>query len=213
MPANDAQAEVKASRKPVMFLLGHPGTGKTYAATAVGWQALTHEQIRRVVVVRSPIGLSKSLGFLPGDLDSKLEPWMRPYIDNLTEILDKDEGAAKKAFSSYFTAQSLEHIQGRSISDSLIIVDEAQDLSPQELKCLITRLGQSSRIIFAGDPGQINNPGRWPDELLERFAMCHVKANVASWHYFPAEYSKVRNPVMPQILEANKQFEEYLCQL
>jgi PhoH-like ATPase len=150
----------------IVTLIGRAGTGKTLLALAAGLQKVVEDtRYRRLSVARPVIPMGHDLGFLPGDLNEKLRPWMQPIYDNLeflfsnrdqTEKIDQLVNSLKGL--GVLELEALTYIRGRSIPDRFVVVDEAQNLSPHEVKTVVTRAGEGTKIIFTGDPYQIDHP-------------------------------------------------------
>lgn len=151
-------------RIKVVTLIGKAGTGKTLLAVAAGaFKALDEKLYERMLVSRPTFPMGKDLGFLPGSLQEKLDPWMQPIHDALDLIRHNRGKAAQKhqdiiASNEKIQVEPLSYIRGRSIPNQFMIVDEAQNLTPREIKTVITRVGQGTKIIFTGDIYQIDNP-------------------------------------------------------
>jgi PhoH-like ATPase len=167
----------------LLTLVGKAGTGKTLLALAAGLHQVADEHLyERLLVTRPVISLGKEIGFLPGSLEEKMGPWMQPIIDNLDFLLggaDADEGrsprpssgsnrpGAQRGNRSNWTdlkgmglleVEAISYIRGRSIPRQFMVVDEAQNLTPHEVKTIVTRVGEGTKIVFTGDPYQIDNP-------------------------------------------------------
>jgi len=150
----------------LVTLVGQAGTGKTLLALAAGLQKAAEEQMyQRLVVSRPVFPLGKDIGFLPGDVEDKLRPWMQPVHDNLELLLGINAGDKKTGRSSeelfdmgMVHIEPLTYIRGRSIPRQFLLVDEAQNLTPHEVKTIITRAGDDTKIVLTGDPYQIDNP-------------------------------------------------------
>jgi PhoH-like ATPase len=150
----------------LVSLVGKAGTGKTLLAIAAGLHKVAEENVyTRLLVSRPVFPLGKDLGFLPGDIEEKLSPWMQPIFDNV-ELLISGHEAEKRRSKGYkeliamglLDIEPLTYIRGRSIPNQYLIVDEAQNLSPHEIKTIITRAGEGTKIVLTGDPYQIDNP-------------------------------------------------------
>ncbi len=150
----------------LVTIVGKAGTGKTLLAIAAGLQKTTEEAVYQKLLVSRPIfPLGRDIGYLPGDVEQKLNPWMQPIFDNV-EFLMNLSRADKKAGRGYhelidlgiLEIEPLTYIRGRSIPNQFIIVDEAQNLTPHEVKTIITRVGDNTKIVLTGDPYQIDNP-------------------------------------------------------
>jgi PhoH-like ATPase len=151
-------------RIKLVTLMGKAGTGKTLMAMAAGLKRTVHDrEFRRLVVARPTISMGKELGFLPGTLEEKLGPWMQPIHDALELLSDLNMGHDSRRSNDLMRAgvivvEALSYIRGRSIANQFMIIDEAQNLTPLEVKTIITRVGHGTKIIFTGDPYQIDNP-------------------------------------------------------
>jgi PhoH-like ATPase len=151
-------------RIKLVTLMGKAGTGKTLLAMAAGLKrTVLDREFRRLVVARPTISMGKELGFLPGSLDEKLAPWMQPIHDALEMLSDLNMGQDHRRSgdlmrSGAIVVEALSYIRGRSIANQFMIIDEAQNLTPLEAKTIITRVGHGTKIIFTGDPYQIDNP-------------------------------------------------------
>ena len=151
-------------RVKLVTLMGKAGTGKTLLAMAAGLKRTVHDrEFRRLVVARPTISMGKELGFLPGSLEEKLAPWMQPIHDTLEMLSDLNMGHEHRRSgdlmrSGSIVVEALSYIRGRSIANQFMIIDEAQNLTPLEAKTIITRVGSATKIVFTGDPYQIDNP-------------------------------------------------------
>jgi PhoH-like ATPase len=151
-------------RVKLVTLMGKAGTGKTLLAMAAGLKkTVLDREFRRLVVARPTITMGKELGFLPGSLEEKLAPWMQPIHDALEMLSDLNMGhdhrrAADLMRSGSIVVEALSYIRGRSIANQFMVIDESQNLTPLEAKTIVTRVGHGTKIIFTGDPYQIDNP-------------------------------------------------------
>ncbi len=150
----------------LVTLIGKAGTGKTMLALAAGMQKSVEERaFQRLLVSRPIFPLGRDVGYLPGDIEQKLNPWMQPIYDNVEFLmgLNKNDTRAGRGYKElvdmgYIEIEPLTYIRGRSIPNQFIIVDEAQNLTPHEVKTIITRAGEGTKIVLTGDPHQIDNP-------------------------------------------------------
>jgi len=151
-------------RVKLVTLMGKAGTGKTLLAMAAGLKkTVLDREFRRLVVARPTISMGKELGFLPGSLEEKLAPWMQPIHDALEMLSDLNMGHEHRRSgdlmrSGNIVVEALSYIRGRSIANQFMIIDEAQNLTPLEAKTIVTRVGSGTKLIFTGDPYQIDNP-------------------------------------------------------
>jgi PhoH-like ATPase len=148
----------------LVTLVGKAGTGKTLLALAAGLKRTLEDGIyTRMLVSRPVMPLGRDIGFLPGDVDEKLNPWMQPIFDNLEFLFSTGSRKGPRAYaelleSGQIQVEPLTYIRGRSLPQQFIVVDEAQNLTPHEVKTIITRSGDGTKIVLTGDPGQIDNP-------------------------------------------------------
>jgi PhoH-like ATPase len=149
----------------LVTLVGKAGTGKTLLAIAAGLQHTTEDKLyHRLLVSRPILPLGRDIGYLPGDIDDKLNPWMRPIYDNIELLLELRYGqSTTKTYQDLIgrgalAIEPLTYIRGRSIPNQFLLIDEAQNLTPIEAKTILTRAGDNTKVVFAGDPSQIDNP-------------------------------------------------------
>ena len=153
------KAYVEAVRNNIItFAIGPAGTGKTWLAVAMAVEALLNKQVRRIVLTRPAVEAGERLGFLPGDLMAKVDPYLRPLYDSLYDMLDTE--AVEKLFDrATVEVAPLAFMRGRTLNDSFIILDEAQNTTPEQMKMFLTRIGFGSRVVVTGDVTQIDVPG------------------------------------------------------
>jgi PhoH-like ATPase len=150
----------------LVTVMGKAGTGKTLLALAAGLQRTVNDSVyTRLLVSRPIMPLGRDIGFLPGDINEKLHPWMQPLYDNLEFLMVAGGGKRRgmRGFEELFEngqlqIEPLTYIRGRSLPSQYVIVDEAQNLTPHEVKTVITRCGEGTKIVLTGDPFQIDNP-------------------------------------------------------
>jgi PhoH-like ATPase len=151
-------------RVKLVTLMGKAGTGKTLLAMAAGLKrTVLDREFRRLVVARPTVSMGREIGFLPGSLEEKLNPWMQPIHDALELLSDLNMGSDHRRSSDLMRSgiivvEALSYIRGRSIAHQFMVIDESQNLTPLEVKTIITRVGTGTKIIFTGDPYQIDNP-------------------------------------------------------
>ena len=150
---------VEAIRKNTVVLgIGPAGTGKTFLAVAMAVDALRNKQVNRIILTRPAVEAGEKLGFLPGDLQNKIDPYLRPLHDALYEMLGA-ENYARHIERSTIEIAPLAYMRGRTLDDSFIILDEAQNTTPEQMKMFLTRLGYNSKAVVTGDPSQTDLPG------------------------------------------------------
>lgn len=176
----------------LVSLVGKAGTGKTLLAIAAGLQKVAEENVyNRLLVSRPVFPMGKDLGFLPGDIEEKLTPWMQPIFDNVELLISGHESDKRHSNKGYkelmamglLDIEPLTYIRGRSIPNQYLIVDEAQNLTPHEIKTIVTRAGEGTKIILTGDPYQIDNPyvdssSNGLSYLVERFKNERITAHI-----------------------------------
>jgi PhoH-like ATPase len=175
----------------LVTLVGKAGTGKTLLAIAAGLHKTAEENIyHRLLVSRPVFPMGKDIGFLPGDIEEKLAPWMQPIFDNVELLLSGHEGEKRhsKGYKELMSMgimeiEPLTYIRGRSIPNQYMIVDEAQNLTPHEIKTIITRAGEGTKIVLTGDPYQIDNPyvdasSNGLTYVVEKFKQEEISAHV-----------------------------------
>lgn len=141
----------------VVFAIGPAGTGKTYLAMAKAIVALKNKEISRIILTRPAVEAGEKLGFLPGDLQDKVDPYLRPLYDALYDFMGPD-GYAKLQEKGVIEVAPLAYMRGRTLTDSFIILDEAQNCSPEQMKMFLTRFGENSKVVVTGDITQIDLP-------------------------------------------------------
>jgi len=148
----------------LVTLVGKAGTGKTLLAIAAGLLQVADRRIYdRMLIARPVIPMGKDLGYLPGDVSEKMRPWMQPIFDNLDFLISGSEMAGVPGYQELITqkilhVEPLTYIRGRSIPRQYMVIDEAQNLTPHEVKTIVTRAGEGTKVILTGDPYQIDNP-------------------------------------------------------
>lgn len=168
----------------VVFGIGPAGTGKTYLAMAKAVQALQSKQIRRIILTRPAIEAGERLGFLPGTLHDKIDPYLRPLYDALHDMVDSDS-VPKLLTSGTIEVAPLAYMRGRTLNDAFIILDEAQNSSAEQMKMFLTRLGFGSKMVVTGDVTQVDLPGGVRSGLravqgildgIDDITFCHLTA-------------------------------------
>jgi phosphate starvation-inducible PhoH-like protein len=181
------------------FGIGPAGTGKTYLAVACAVEALQADQVRRIVLVRPAVEAGERLGFLPGDLTQKVDPYLRPMYDALYEMLGFDR-AARYVERAVIEVAPLAFMRGRSLNDSFIILDEAQNTTPEQMKMFLTRIGFGSRAVVTGDITQTDLPAGRLSGLRHVMAVLKDIDGVAFTHFTARDV--VRHPLVQRIVQA-----------
>jgi phosphate starvation-inducible protein PhoH and related proteins len=194
------QAYLAAMReRDLTFGIGPAGTGKTYLAVACAVEALTSERVRRLVLVRPAVEAGERLGFLPGDLAQKVDPYLRPMYDALYEMLGFDR-VARLMERQVIEVAPLAFMRGRSLNDSYILLDEAQNTTVEQMKMFLTRIGFGSRAVVTGDITQTDLPAGRLSGLKHAQQVLRGVAGVAFSHFEAADV--VRHPLVQRIVKA-----------
>lgn len=186
----------------LVFAEGPAETGKTYLAVALGVEMMLAGQIDRLILSRPAVEAGERLGFLPGDLREKVDPYLRPLYDALHDMLPLDQVTKKIALGEIEVAP-LAFMRGRTLSDSVIILDEAQNTTEVQMKMFLTRLGNNSRMIVTGDLSQVDLPKGVPSGLRDAITTLHSVKGVEFIHF--TERDVVRHPLVSRIVRAYEQ--------
>jgi len=185
--------------KDLSFGIGPAGTGKTYLAVACAVEALQADRIRRIILVRPAVEAGERLGFLPGDLTQKVDPYLRPMYDALYEMMGFDR-VAKFIERNVIEVAPLAFMRGRSLNDSFIILDEAQNTTPEQMKMFLTRIGFGSRAVVTGDVTQTDLPAGKMSGLRHVINILRNTEGVAFTFFEAADV--VRHPLVQKIVQA-----------
>jgi len=188
----------------IVFGIGPAGTGKTYLAMAKAVQALQRREVSRIILTRPAVEAGERLGFLPGTLTDKIDPYLRPLYDAINEMMDP-EIVPKLVASGTIEVAPLAYMRGRTLNDSFVVLDEAQNTTPEQMKMFLTRLGFGTRMVVTGDTTQIDLPGgasglRVVGKILDRVDDIHF-ANLTS-------DDVVRHALVGKIVDAYGEYEE-----
>ena len=193
---------VDAIRKcTITFGIGPAGTGKTYLAVALAVAALSERQVGRIILTRPAVEAGERLGFLPGDLQAKVDPYMRPLFDALYDTMDPEK------VNGYIERGTIEiaplaFMRGRSLNDSFIILDEAQNTSPEQMQMFLTRLGFGSKVVVTGDQTQIDLPREQASGLIQVQTILGGISGIEFVHF--SHQDVVRHKLVQRIVEAYK---------
>lgn len=194
---------VKTSeKKDMVFAIGPAGTGKTYTSVALAVRALRDKEVKRIVLTRPAVEAGESLGFLPGDLKEKLDPYLQPLYDALRDMIpfEKLEGYIEKKI---IEVAPLAFMRGRTLDDAFVILDEAQNTTHSQMKMFLTRMGMNAKFIITGDPTQIDLPKNQQSGLKESM---RILKNIDEIGFvYLDENDVVRHPVVRKIIMAYNQ--------
>lgn len=200
-PRTDGQARyVQAMRDhDVVFAIGPAGTGKTYLAVALAIEALKARAVRKIVLCRPAVEAGESLGYLPGDLRAKINPYLRPLLDSLHDMIDFEQ-AKKLMEQDVIEVIPLAYMRGRTLNEAVIILDEGQNATISQMKMFLTRMGHGSKIIVSGDVTQVDLPAQTKSGLMDAVRRLQSVRGIAVVQLGKADI--VRHPLVQQIVEA-----------
>jgi phosphate starvation-inducible PhoH-like protein len=194
----------RIAKKVVNFSIGPAGTGKTYLAVAMAVQALENEDVSRLILTRPAVEAGEKLGFLPGDLAQKVDPYLRPVYDALYEMLGFDK--VEKLISRHvIEVAPLAYMRGRTLNHAFVILDEAQNTTPAQMKMFLTRIGFGSRAVVTGDITQTDLPEQKTSGLRHSLRILKDIQAIGFTHFTSADV--VRHPLVQTIVEAYDKFE------
>jgi phosphate starvation-inducible PhoH-like protein len=193
-------AYVKAMREnELVFGLGPAGTGKTYLAVAAAIDLLMAGRVERVILSRPAVEAGERLGFLPGDLREKVDPYLRPIFDALNDMMPADQ-LAKRLGSGELEVAPIAFMRGRTLSHAIVILDEAQNTTPVQMKMFLTRLGEGSRMVVTGDPTQVDLPPGARSGLADALEALRGVESIGIVRF--TEKDVVRHPLVARIVGA-----------
>lgn len=189
----------ETEKKDMVFAIGPAGTGKTYTSVALAAKALRDKTVKRIVLTRPAVEAGESLGFLPGDLKEKLDPYLQPLYDALRDMIphEKLEGFIEKKI---IEVAPLAFMRGRTLDDAFVILDEAQNTTHSQMKMFLTRMGMNAKFIITGDPSQVDLPPKQQSGLKEAMRILKGVKEIGFLHL--TEEDVVRHPVVKKIILA-----------
>jgi phosphate starvation-inducible PhoH-like protein len=192
-------------RHTIVFAIGPAGTGKTYLAMAKAVQALQAKQVNRIILTRPAVEAGERLGFLPGTLNEKIDPYLRPLYDALHDMLDP-ESIPRLMAAGTIEVAALGYLRGRSLNDAYVILDEAQNTSPEQMKMFLTRLGFGSKMVVTGDVTQVDLPSGTTSGLR---IVRDILDGIEDVHFAYLDSSDVvRHKLVSRIVDAYEQYDE-----
>ncbi|MEQ1599175.1 MAG: PhoH family protein [Methylotenera sp.] len=188
----------------ITFGIGPAGTGKTYLAVASAVDAMSRDRVKRIVLVRPAVEAGEKLGFLPGDLNQKVDPYLRPLYDALYDLAGYD--TVNKMFErGAIEVAPLAYMRGRTLNQSFIILDEAQNTTPEQMKMFLTRIGFGTKAVITGDVTQIDLQKHQKSGLVEAAKILKNVKGIAFTHFLSADV--VRHPLVQKIINAYEEYE------
>lgn len=186
-------------KKDIVFGVGPAGTGKTYLAVVLAVVALKENAVKRIVLTRPAVEAGENLGFLPGDMQEKVDPYLRPLYDALNDVLGPEQ-VARSIERGLIEIAPLAYMRGRTLDDSFIILDEAQNTTPEQMKMFLTRLGFGSKMVITGDITQIDLPRGKTSGLIEAERILSGIEEIGFIHF--TEQDVVRHTLVQKIITA-----------
>lgn len=194
------------NKHDIVFGIGPAGTGKTYLAVVLATHYLKKGLVKRIVLTRPAVEAGESLGFLPGDLQEKVDPYLRPLYDALHDVLGVEQ-VVKYMERGTIEIAPLAYMRGRTLDDSFVILDEAQNTTPEQMKMFLTRLGFGSKMVITGDWTQIDLPKGKRSGLIEAEQLLNHVKGIAFIHLDQSDV--VRHPLVQRIIEAYDSLKEH----
>ena len=188
----------------MMFAIGPAGTGKTYTSVALAVRALKEKQVKRIILTRPAVEAGENLGFLPGDMKEKLDPYMQPLYDALRDLIPA-ERLASYIEKGTIQIAPLAFMRGRTLDNAFVILDEAQNTTHAQMKMFLTRMGPNAKFIITGDPGQIDLPRRVISGLKE--ALLILKETKGIGILYLDDRDVIRHRLVKKVIEAYKNIE------
>lgn len=189
----------------INFGIGPAGTGKTYLAVAAAVDSLERQEIRRILLTRPAVEAGEKLGFLPGDLAQKVDPYLRPLYDALFEMLGFEK-VEKLIERNVIEVAPLAYMRGRTLNDAFIILDESQNTTPEQMKMFLTRIGFNSKAVITGDITQVDLPRGQRSGLRQAIEILHEVEDVSFTFFSAADV--VRHPVVQKVVQAYETFDK-----
>ena len=192
------------NKNDMVFAIGPAGTGKTYTGIALAVRALKAKQIKRIILTRPAVEAGENLGFLPGDLKEKLDPYMQPLYDALRDMIPQEK-LNKYIEEGIIQIAPLAFMRGRTLDNAFVILDEAQNTTHAQMKMFLTRMGPNAKFILTGDPGQIDLPRRVISGLKE--ALLILKETEGIGMVYLDDKDVIRHPIVKKVISAYKNIE------
>ena len=188
----------------MVFGVGPAGTGKTYLAVAMAVKAFRNKEVNRIILTRPAVEAGEKLGFLPGDLQTKIDPYLRPLYDALYDTMGY-ENYQRNAEKGAIEIAPLAYMRGRTLDNAFIILDEAQNTTPQQMKMFLTRIGFDSKAVITGDITQIDLPGGTMSGLKDAMRVLKDIKGIEFCHF--SDLDVVRHPLVRKLIRAYENYD------
>jgi phosphate starvation-inducible PhoH-like protein len=188
----------------MVFAIGPAGTGKTYTGVAMAVKALKEKQVRRIILTRPAVEAGENLGFLPGDLKEKLDPYMQPLYDALRDMIDPEK-LQNYIETGVIQIAPLAFMRGRTLDEAFVILDEAQNTTHAQMKMFLTRMGKNAKFLLTGDPGQIDLPRRVISGLKEALLVLNKIEGISI--IYLDDKDVIRHRLVKKVIDAYKNIE------
>lgn len=202
--ANQKKIVDLMKKNDMLFAVGPAGTGKTYTGVALAVKALKEKQVRRIILTRPAVEAGENLGFLPGDLKEKLDPYMQPLYDALRDMIPPEK-LASYIEKDVIQIAPLAFMRGRTLDNAFVILDEAQNTTHAQMKMFLTRMGKNAKFMITGDPGQIDLPRRTISGLKEALLVLANVKGIAT--VYLDDKDVIRHRLVKEIIDAYKKIE------
>ncbi|PID89038.1 MAG: hypothetical protein CSB01_04125 [Bacteroidia bacterium] len=202
--ANQQKFVDKAAKNDMVFAVGPAGSGKTYTAIALAVKALRNQEVKRIILSRPAVEAGENLGFLPGDLKEKIDPYLQPLYDALLDMIPP------RKLADYLEAEVIQiaplaYMRGRTLNDAFVILDEAQNTTTKQLKMFLTRMGTSGKFMITGDITQIDLPHRQQSGLVQAFRILKGIKGIAMVEFDSSDI--IRHRLVKEIVAAYEKYE------
>jgi phosphate starvation-inducible PhoH-like protein len=203
---NQARLVAAMAKNDMVFAVGPAGTGKTYTGVALAVKALKNKQVKRIILTRPAVEAGENLGFLPGDLKEKLDPYMQPLYDALRDMIPAEK-LEHYIENGIIQIAPMAFMRGRTLDDAFVILDEAQNTTHNQMKMFLTRMGKNAKFMITGDPGQIDLPRRVISGLKEAILVLGSLKGIEM--IYLDDKDVIRHRLVKQVIEAYKQTEHH----
>ena len=189
----------------LVFAVGPAGTGKTYTGVAMAVKSLKEKEIKKIILTRPAVEAGENLGYLPGDLKEKLDPYMQPLYDALTDMIPSNK-LEKLLDDRTIEIAPLAFMRGRTLDNAFVILDEAQNTTPAQMKMFLTRMGMNAKFMVTGDPGQVDLPRKINAGLTEVIKILSNKRGIKIIHLDDKDV--IRHPIVKKVIDAYDKIEK-----